>query len=70
MKSIPPKAAVLKRKPSVTLDQALLQDVDDLAALLRSATDRAYIAGRALRRTIAEHEAFQQRCGRRTHANA
>lgn len=70
MKSVPPKAAVLKRELSVTLDQALLQDVDDLAALLRGATDRAYIVGQALRRTIAGHEALQQRGGRRTHANA
>lgn len=38
MKPIPPKAAVQKRKLSVSLDQTLLQDVDKLAAFLGGAT--------------------------------
>jgi metal-responsive CopG/Arc/MetJ family transcriptional regulator len=60
MKPIPPKTSVQKRKLSVALDQALLQDVDDLASFLGGATDRAYIVEQALRRIIADHKAFQQ----------
>jgi len=68
MKPIPPKTAVRKRNPSVTLDQALLQEVDALAAFLGGATDRAYVVEQALRRTLAEHKAFQQRQSSRDHA--
>jgi metal-responsive CopG/Arc/MetJ family transcriptional regulator len=60
MKPILPKASVQRRKLSVTLDKALLQDVDELATFLGGATDRAYIIEQALRRIIAEHKAFQQ----------
>jgi len=34
--------------------------VDELAAFLGGATDRGYIVEQPLRRTIAEHKAFQQ----------
>jgi hypothetical protein len=39
--------------------------VDELAAFLGGATDRAYIIEQALRRTLAEHKAFQRRRGGR-----
>lgn len=48
-----------RRKLSVTVDQTLLQDVDELATFLGGATDRAYIVEQALRRIIAEHKAFR-----------
>lgn len=70
MKPIPPKAAVQKRKLSVTLDQALVQDVDELATFPGGATDRAYIIDQALRRIIAEHKAFQQWRNQRSDTNA
>lgn len=60
MKPILPKAPIQRRKLSITLDQTLLQDVDELAAFLGGATDRAYIVEQALRRIVAEHKAFQQ----------
>jgi metal-responsive CopG/Arc/MetJ family transcriptional regulator len=68
MKPIPPKAVVRRRKVSITLDQTLLQDVDDLAAFLGAATDRTYIVEQALRRIIAEHREFQQWRANRTDA--
>lgn len=60
MRPILPKTAVQRRKLSVTLDETLLREVDELAAFLGGATDRAYIVEQALRRTIAEHRALQQ----------
>jgi hypothetical protein len=42
--------------------------VDDLAAFLGAATDRAYIVEQALRRIIAEHREFQQWRANRTDA--
>jgi metal-responsive CopG/Arc/MetJ family transcriptional regulator len=68
MKPIPPKTAVQKRKLSVSLDQALLQEVDELAAFLGGATDRAYVVEQALRRIITEHKAFQRWRSSRGHA--
>ena len=59
MKPILPKAPIRRRKLSITLDQTLLQDMDDLAAFLGGATDRTYIVEQALRRIVAEHKAFQ-----------
>jgi hypothetical protein len=41
MKPIPPKTAAQRRKLSVTLDEMLLQQVDELATFLGGATDRA-----------------------------
>ncbi len=70
MKPIPPKTAVQKRKLSVTLDQELLQDVDELVAFLGGATDRAYIVEQALRRIITEHKTFQQWRSQRNDTNA
>lgn len=60
MKPILPKAAIRRRKLSVTLGHRHLQDVYELGAFLGSATDRAYIVEQILRRTIAEHKACQQ----------
>ena len=59
-----------RRKLSVTLDETLLQDVDELVAFLGGATDRAYIVEQALRRIIADHKAFQQGRTRRADTNA
>ncbi len=57
-----------RRKLSITLDQTLLQDVDELATFLGGATDRAYIVEQALRRIIDEHRGFQQWRADRTDA--
>ncbi len=70
MKPILPKTAVQHRKLSVTLDETLLQEVDELAAFLGGATDRAYIVEQALRRIMAEHKAFQQWRSHRGDTNA
>jgi hypothetical protein len=70
MKPIPPKAAVQKRKLSGTMDQARLQEVDELAAFLGGAMDRPYILEQALRRTPAEHKAFQRWGSQRNPTNA
>ncbi len=60
MKPIPPKTTVQRRKLSVTVDETLLQQVDELATLLGGATDRAHIVEQALHRILAEHKAFQR----------
>ncbi len=70
MKPIPPKTAAQRRKLSVTLDETLLQQVDELATFLGGATDRAYIVEQALHRIIAEHKAFQQWRSQRNDTNA
>ena len=70
MKPIPPKAAVQRRKLSVTVDQTLLQAVDELVTFLGGATDRAYIVEQALRRIIDEHRGFQQWRSQRNGTNA
>lgn len=70
MKPIPPKTAAPRRKLSVTLDETLLQQVDELATFLGGATDRAYIVEHALHRIIAEHKAFQQWRNRRIDTKA
>jgi len=70
MKPIPPKTAAPRRKLSVTLDETLLQQVDELATFLGGATDRAYLVEQALRRIIAEHKAFQQWRNQRSDTNA
>jgi metal-responsive CopG/Arc/MetJ family transcriptional regulator len=70
MKPIPPKAAVQRRKLSVTVDETLLRDVDELVTFLGGATDRAYIVEQALRRIIADHRAFQQWRSQRSDAHA
>ncbi len=70
MKPIPPKAAAQRRKLSVTLDETLLQQVDELAMFLGGATDRAYIVEQALHRIIAEHKAFHQWRSQRNDTNA
>ena len=70
MKPIPPKAPVQRRKLSVTLDQTLLQGVDELVAFLGGATDRAYIVEQALRRIIAERKVFQQWRSQRSDTSA
>jgi metal-responsive CopG/Arc/MetJ family transcriptional regulator len=70
MRPIPPKTAVQRRKLSVTLDETLLQQVDELATFLGGATDRAYIVEQALRRIIGDHKAFQQWRSQRDHTNA
>lgn len=59
-----------RRKLSVTLDQTLLRDVDELATFLGGATDRAYIVEQALRRIIAEHKAFHDWRAQRDGTNA
>ncbi len=70
MKPIPRKTTVQRRKMSVTLDETLLQQVDELATFLGGATDRAYIVEQALRRILAEHKTFQQWRSQRSHTNA
>ena len=70
MKPILPKAPIRRRKLSITLEERLLQDVDELAAFLGGATDRAYIIEQALRRIVAEHKAFQQWRSHKDHVSA
>jgi len=70
MKPIPPKATVQRRKLSVTIDEPLLQQVDELVEFLGGATDRAYIVEQALRRIIAEHKTLQQRRHQRSDPGA
>ena len=70
MKPIPPKTTVQRRKLSVTVDETLLLQVDELATFLSGATDRAYIVEQALRRIIAEHKAFQQWRSQRSDSSA
>ena len=59
-----------RRKLSVTVDETLLRDVDELVTFLGGATDRAYIVEQALRRIIADHRAFQQWRSQRGDAHA
>lgn len=59
-KAMLPKAPVRRRRVSIALEEALLQDVDELATLLGGATDRAYVIEQAPHSTIAEHKAFPQ----------
>ncbi len=70
MKPMLPKAPVQRRRVSVTLDEALLEDVDELATFLGGATDRTYIIEQALRRIITEDRAFQQWRSQRDHSSA
>ncbi len=70
MKPIPPKATIQRRKLSVTIDETLLQQVDELATFPGGATNRAYVVEQALSRIIAEHKAFQQWRSQRNHPDA
>lgn len=70
MKTILPKAPIQRRKLSITLDQTLLRDVDELAAFLGGATDRAYIVEQAVRRIVAEHKTFQRWRSHKDHVSA
>ncbi|MGQ0548184.1 MAG: hypothetical protein ACT4PY_00730 [Armatimonadota bacterium] len=70
MKPILSKASIRRRKLSITLEETLLKDVEELAAFLGGATDRAYIVEQALRRIVSEHKAFQQWRSHRDHVSA
>lgn len=70
MKPILPKASIQRRKLSVSLDETLLQQVDELVTFLGGATDRAYVVEHALRRIITEHKAFQQWRSQRSETRA